>query len=245
MNGAAPSDWPYPRWISHRGAGRRAPENTLAAFRLGARLGYRMFECDVQVSADGVPFLLHDDTLERTTNAKGLACTHTWAELRSLDAGSWHSPAFVGEPVASLDEVGRFCREGGLFLNLELKPSPGEASRCGHVVAQAVTRDWAGQANWPLLSSFTPEALRAARDVAPHLPRALLLDELLPDSLELAQSLGCVAIVAENRLWTPELMGKVNAYRLHGVTYTVNTAERALELLELGLSGVITDTLLF
>ena len=62
-------DWPYPRWIAHRGAGRLAPENTLAAFRLGASHGYRMFECDVKLSADGLPFLMHDATLQRTTNA--------------------------------------------------------------------------------------------------------------------------------------------------------------------------------
>ena len=61
-------NWPYPRWIAHRGAGKLAPENTLAAFRLGASHGYRMFECDVKLSADGIPFLLHDATLERTSN---------------------------------------------------------------------------------------------------------------------------------------------------------------------------------
>ena len=65
--------WPYPRWIAHRGAGKLAPENTLAAFRLGARHGYRMFECDAKLSSDGVLFLLHDATLERTTNGRGTA----------------------------------------------------------------------------------------------------------------------------------------------------------------------------
>src|SRR5690606_33654791 len=63
--------WPYPLWIAHRGAGKLAPENTLAAFRLGAAYGYRAFECDVKLSADGVPFLLHDATLERTTDGQG------------------------------------------------------------------------------------------------------------------------------------------------------------------------------
>ncbi|HQC99297.1 MAG TPA: glycerophosphodiester phosphodiesterase family protein, partial [Aquabacterium sp.] len=67
------SPWPYPFWIAHRGAGRLAPENTLAAFRLGARHGYRMFECDAKLSADGVVFLLHDSTLERTTSGQGTA----------------------------------------------------------------------------------------------------------------------------------------------------------------------------
>ena len=71
-------NWPYPRWIAHRGAGKLAPENTLAAFKLGASHGYRMFECDVKLSSDGVPFLLHDSTLERTTSGKGMAGEQTW-----------------------------------------------------------------------------------------------------------------------------------------------------------------------
>ena len=95
-------DWPYPLWIAHRGAGILAPENTLAAFRVGASFGYRAFECDVKLSADGVPFLLHDDTLERTTPASGTAGARPWAELARLDAGAWHSRTYAGEPLPSL-----------------------------------------------------------------------------------------------------------------------------------------------
>ena len=77
--------WPFPLWIAHRGAGKLAPENTLAAFRLGAAHGYRAFECDVKLSADGVPFLLHDDTLERTSNGQGIAGEQPWAVISQLD----------------------------------------------------------------------------------------------------------------------------------------------------------------
>src|SRR5918994_7773758 len=97
--------WPYPRWIAHRGAGRLAPENTLAAFRVGAQHGYAAFECDVKLSADGVPFLLHDATLDRTTNGRGIAGDRLWAELSRLDAGSWHGRAYAGEPLPTLDAV--------------------------------------------------------------------------------------------------------------------------------------------
>jgi glycerophosphoryl diester phosphodiesterase len=85
------TDWPYPLWIAHRGAGKLAPENTLAAFRVGASHGYRGFECDVKLSADGVPFLLHDDTLDRTSSGDGVAGTRAWSDLARLDAGGWHS----------------------------------------------------------------------------------------------------------------------------------------------------------
>lgn len=242
MNGS--SIWPYPQWIAHRGAGRRAPENTLAALRLGASLGYRMFECDVQVSADGVPFLLHDDSLERTTSGRGLACARTWSELQALDAGNWHSAAHAGEPIPGLDAVGRFCRERGLLLNLEIKPSPGQQERCGRLIAQAVARDWVGQGTMPLLSSFSSEALRAAREAMPELPRALLLDALPPDSLALAHSLGCVAVIPEDRLWSAAFMRQASALGLRGLSYTVNDPARARQLLEIGLAGLITDSLL-
>ncbi|HEX7638926.1 MAG TPA: glycerophosphodiester phosphodiesterase family protein, partial [Burkholderiaceae bacterium] len=104
------ADWPYPFWIAHRGAGRRAPENTLAAFREGASQGFRMFECDVKLSADDVPFLLHDSELGRTTSGTGRAGDLPWSELARLDAGAWLHPRWAGEPPATLEAVARFVR---------------------------------------------------------------------------------------------------------------------------------------
>ena len=101
----AMTPWPYPLWIAHRGAGALAPENTLAAFRVGAQHGYRAFECDVKLSADGLLFLLHDATLERTTNGTGTAGDKPWSKLSRLDAGSWHGRSFAGEPMPSLDAI--------------------------------------------------------------------------------------------------------------------------------------------
>ena len=118
-------DWPYPRIVAHRGAGKVAPENTLAALRLGHAHGHRMAEFDVKLSADGVAFLLHDATLERTTDGSGRADGRTWRELSQLDAGAWHSPAYAGEPLPTLAAVARFCRANGMAVNIEIKPSPG------------------------------------------------------------------------------------------------------------------------
>ncbi|HWZ74476.1 MAG TPA: glycerophosphodiester phosphodiesterase family protein, partial [Casimicrobiaceae bacterium] len=101
--------WPYPRYIAHRGGGKLAPENTLAAMRTGYALGYRMVEFDVKLSADSVPFLLHDDTLDRTTSGRGRADALTWTELSKLDAGRWHSPAFAGEPLPMLEQVAHWA----------------------------------------------------------------------------------------------------------------------------------------
>ena len=135
-------NWPYPRWIAHRGAGKLAPENTLAAFKLGANHGYRMFECDVKLSADGVPFLLHDDTLNRTTTGKGIAGQQTWNALSQLDAGSWHSRSFAGEPLPTLANIAQFFLKNGYFLNIEIKPTPGLEAETGKIVAENAAHLW-------------------------------------------------------------------------------------------------------
>ena len=233
--------WPYPRWIAHRGAGKLAPENTLAAFRLGARYGYRAFECDVKLSADGLPFLLHDATLERTSNGVGAAGEQRWHELSQLDAGGWHSRAYAGEPLPSLRGVAAFVQRNGFALDLEIKPSPGTDSHTGAVVATEVARRWHGQARVPLLSSFQADALRAARDAAPELPRALLLDQLPDDAVDAAGALGCVAVITDHKLMDAALITRLHGSGLRALVYTVNEPERAQQLLAIGIDGIVTD----
>ena len=117
--------WPYPKLFAHRGGGKLAPENTLAAIRLGHSLGYRAAEFDVKLSRNGVAMLLHDATLERTTNGKGDAGSCEWELLAQLDAGSWHSEAFKGEPLARFDAIAKYLKSVGMIANVEIKPSPG------------------------------------------------------------------------------------------------------------------------
>jgi glycerophosphoryl diester phosphodiesterase len=234
------SPWPYPFWIAHRGAGKLAPENTLAAFKLGASFGYRAFECDVKLSRDGVPFLLHDPDLTRTTGQYGIASERSWNELSTLDAGSWHSPAYAGEPLPSLEAIARFCINGGHRLNIEIKPTPGDETRTGHQVALAAARLWSGQPA-PLLSSFQVAALVAAQQSAPELPRALLLDKLQAGWLQTALDLQCVAVVARYNLFDEAMVGELQAAGLHALAYTVNDAGVAQRLQALGVIGLITD----
>jgi len=238
------NDWPYPRWVAHRGAGKLAPENTLAAFRLGAHYGYRMFECDVKLSADEVPFLLHDATLDRTTNGHGIAGQLSWAELSRLDAGNWHSRAYAGEPIASLEAVARYCLGNGFALNIEIKPTPGAESLTGALVADATARLWANApagAMAPLLTSFSPDALEAAQTAQPQLPRGLLLEQLWTGWLETALRLGCVAVVCNQALWDESSVRQARSAGLRMSSYTVNDEWAAERLLELGTDAIITD----
>jgi glycerophosphoryl diester phosphodiesterase len=233
--------WPYPRWVAHRGAGKLAPENTLAAFRLGAAHGYRMFECDAKLSADGVVFLMHDATLERTTNGHGTGGDLPWQALSQLDAGSWHSRTFAGEPLPTLQALARFCQANGFHLNIEIKPTPGTETVTGEAVARLAAELWQAAPVPPLLTSFKPEALAAARQAAPDLPRGLLVDTLWEGWLEKAQELGCTAVVANQSLWNATNVAQVHGAGLRCLSYTVNDQKAAEHLLALGTDGIITD----
>jgi len=241
--------WPYPRWVAHRGAGKLAPENTLAAFRTGAGYGYRMFECDVKLSADGIPFLMHDATLERTTNAAdalghGLSMVggeHPWSTLALLDAGSWHSRSYAGEPLPTFEAIARYCLNNAYFLNIEIKATPGLEHHTGEVVARHAARLWHGASVPPLLTSFDVASLEGAQQAQPELPRGLLLEELWTGWLETALRLGCVAVVCDQVLWDSASMAQAKSAGLRTLSYTVNEGKEAQRLLDLGLDGVITD----
>ena len=238
---AVPASWPYPLWIAHRGAGKLAPENTLAAFRVGASHGFRAFECDVKLSADGVPFLLHDATLQRTTSGHGVAGTLDWSVLARLDAGSWHSRAYAGEPLPSLDGVAAFCLRNGHALNIEIKPTPGTEAATGRAVALEAARLWSGAAVPPLLSSFEPEALRAAQAAVPQLPRALLLDSLRAGWFDEARALGCVGVVTNYAVMDAGVLAQVHGAGMRALVYTVNDPAEVLRLVGMGIDGIITD----
>ena len=233
--------WPYPFWIAHRGAGKLAPENTLAAFRLGARHGYRMFECDAKLSADGVVFLLHDDSLPRTTNGAGTAGDLPWGALAQLDAGGWHSRAYAGEPIPTLENLARWCLANRLLLDIEIKPTPGLEEATGRAVAELAARLWQGVPVPPLLTSFRPESLLGARQTAPELPRGLLLDTLWDGCLDIARQLDCVAVVCNHALWDAALVARVRGQGMRCLSYTVNDEWAAERLIGLGTDGLVTD----
>lgn len=233
--------WPYPPLIAHRGAGRLAPENTLAAFRLGHAYGYRAFEFDVKLSSDGKSFLLHDDTLERTSNGQGRADALTLGELAQLDAGSWHSADYAGEPLAVLSAVARYLLANESLANIEIKPVPGCEQQTGAAVALDAANLWRQSTVPPLLSSFSLEALQAAASAASHLPRALLLDSWQDDWPRLLTLCGASALAINEAALDEARVVAVRAAGVRLLCYTVNEPERAAALLTWGVDSVITD----
>jgi glycerophosphoryl diester phosphodiesterase len=236
-----PAGWPYPRHCAHRGAGKLAPENTLAALRLGASLGYRMFEFDAKLSGDGTLILMHDSTLDRTTSGRARVSARSLGELMKLDAGSWHSAAYAGEGIPTLWRTGTWLLANGLMANIEIKPCPGREAETGAAVAIEAAQLWRAAPAAPLLSSFSVAALEAARGASPQLPRALLVDQLPADWLQCCQALGCVALNVQHQRLSRELIAEAHQAGLRVMTYTVNDVARAGELFGWGLDCLITD----
>jgi glycerophosphoryl diester phosphodiesterase len=235
--------WPYPGLVAHRGGGSLAPENTLGAIRLGQSLGYRMHEIDVKLSKDEVPFLLHDATLERTTSGKGPSCERTWAELQEYDSGAWHSEAFRGERLPSFEAVARALQEKGTLINVEIKPSPGFEARTGELVAQAAAELWRGADIPPLLSSFSFEALMAAKRAVPHLPRGFLTKDIVGADWKRLEDLEAVSVHTDHRTFLMENLDVAHRSGLRVLLYTVNDPEKARSYLDAGVDSLVTDNL--
>lgn len=233
--------WPYPRAVAHRGGGTLAPENTLAGIRTGVKFGLKMIEFDAKLSADNVVFLLHDDNVDRTSDGKGAAAQMDYASIAALDAGSWFDAAFSGEHMPTLDEVAGACLQYGLAANIEIKPCPGRDALTGEIVAQQAARLWRSHPCAPLLSSFSYDALRAARDAAPALPRGLLFSSLPPDWREQVKSLDCVSLHVNHRVLDEALVLDIKAEGLKILVYTVNELARARELAAWGVDAICTD----
>ena len=172
---------------------------------------------------------------------QGTAGERPWGELAQLDAGSWHSRAYAGEPLPTFDNAARFCIANGLHLDVEIKPTPGQELPTGRAVGQAAARLWQRAAVPPLLTSFQADALGAAADAARALPRGLLLDTLWEGWHARATQLGVRAIVCNHALWDAALVDQVHAAGWRALSYTVNDEWAAQRLVALGTDGVVTD----
>lgn len=218
---------------AHRGASAEAPENTLAAFRAALETGADGVELDVHLSADGVPVVIHDTTLERTTNGSGAVADYLAAELAALDAGSWFSPYFPGEPVPTLGEVLALLA-GRLRVNIEIKDAAAALATLG-VVREFPAAD-------VILSSFDRAALQALRHADAQVPLAVLSDEpgwhrLLPAALELRAS----ALHLRADLISRPLLAAARTAGLPVLVWTVDDPGQARSLLRAGVAGLFAN----
>lgn len=229
-------NWPYPRIVAHRGGGALAPENTLGAIRLGASMGFKGVEFDVMLAGDGTPVVIHDETVDRTTDGKGSVAGMTYEELSRFRIGK-------DDRIPSYEEVVRLCRELGLWANVEIKPAQGHERRTGEAVARMTLDLWQGAPLGPLLSSFSIDALAAARSVAPELPRGYLVGKVPADWPETMKRLGCVALHCNFKALNGKLAADIHEAGYAILLWTVNDPAEARRLLAIGANCLVTDAL--
>ncbi|MCS7252244.1 MAG: hypothetical protein NZ572_07455 [Thermoflexus sp.] len=227
--------------LAHRGANRMAPENTLRAFRLALEQGADGLELDVHLSRDGVPVVLHDADLRRTTNGSGWVWEKTVAELKALDAGGWMDPRFAGERIPTLEEVFETFGKWALY-NIELKAFTPRSAALVRAVVERV-RGY-GLADQVLLSSFNPLALRWAWRLGPEIPRGLLVGPELPLPLRRAWFAFLAPHQARHldfRIIDERTVSWCHRRGYEVVAWTVNETAEMRRLIHLGVAAIITD----
>jgi glycerophosphoryl diester phosphodiesterase len=228
--------WPYPRIVAHRGGGALAPENTLGAIRLGASMGFAGVEFDVMLSGDAMPVIIHDETVDRTTDGRGEVPRLSYAELSKFRIGK-------DERIPTFEEAARLCRDLGVWANVEIKPARGHERATGLAVAPRARELWRGAALPPVLSSFSTVALEAALEAAPELPRGYLVDKIPPDWRQTLQRLGCVALHCNHKYMSEALAAEAHGAGYAILLWTVNDPAIARQMLAFGADCLVTDAL--
>ncbi|MDR3518680.1 MAG: glycerophosphodiester phosphodiesterase [Azospirillaceae bacterium] len=230
-----------PLLIGHRGARDDAPENTLAGLREAARQGAAWVEIDVTLSRDGVPILMHDDDLDRTTDGQGPVNDRDWAEISRLDAGRWFGPAFAGEPVPSLATYLTLVLHLGLGINLEIKPCAGRDAETAARALDVARSIWPAMRPPPLISSFSVASLKAARDLAADWPRGYLMETLADPWSIVADEIGALALHIDHEELDAAKVAAIQRTGRKVLAYTVNDVARARLLFDWGVAALFTD----
>lgn len=228
-----------PRVVAHRGYSRITPENSLVAMTTGHLAGADWVETDVATNADGVPYILHDNTVDRTTDGTGALSALRSGYLDTLDAGSWFNPVFTGQKLPSLDALLDRVKGDNSKLLLEIKgpETPAEVAR---IVAAVRAKGLLGRT---LVQSFDEAVVRASLAAEPDLPAALLRGALDADPVAKARELG---VVAYNPSWDaikgrPEAIKQLNAAGVAVMPYTVDNADEWAKMDAAGVDGIITN----
>ncbi len=220
--------------IAHRGASHLAPENTLAAFRKAAELGVKWVEFDVMLAACGEVVVIHDETLDRTTNGKGNVCDFPYSYLKTLDAGS-------GEKIPTLKEVIELLREWGLTANIEIKPSVGKEEETVKKVLHVVDQYWHASMKPPLISSFSLMVLNYLRQYSKTHFLAYLMHDWNPDWKKISDELNCVSVDIHYKILNQARVNEVKATNRFVFSYTVDDPLIAQQLFDLGVDAIFTN----
>jgi glycerophosphoryl diester phosphodiesterase len=227
-----------PMIIAHRGARGMAPENTLAAFRLGLSQGCEGIELDVHLTADEEIVVCHDLTLDRTTNGKGLIVEKSLSEIKTYDAGSWFGDDFKGETIPTLDEVFDLVPDT-IMINVEVKYS--YECRMENKLVEFLRRR--NRLNHVIVSSFDHKCVRRIKQMEPEVKIGLLYQSNLLDPTAYAHSFDVevYSLHPYFQMLDIEDVRKATENGIYVYPYTANEEKDLLQLSDFGVSGIITD----
>jgi glycerophosphoryl diester phosphodiesterase len=223
--------------IGHRGASGHAPENTMASFRRAVELGATFIETDLRLSRDARFVAIHDATLDRTTNGKGLVRDFTLEQLRGLDAGSWYDAKFAGERIPTIEEILDFAHDADVVFYLEVKQE--SAWGMHHGLVEALRK--AKEAARAVVISFDPRLLEDVRRLDSTQMTGLLYEHALANPIEAAKKVGARQIEPRADLVTKEVVEAAHRADLQVAAWTENEPEKMRALIAAGVNGIMTD----
>lgn len=230
--------------IGHRGASAYFPENTISAFRAAYEMGAEMIELDILLSKDGVPVAIHDETLDRTTNGKGLVADYSLEELRKLDAGLWFGEEHAGEQIPTLEEVLEFAK-GKIALNIEIKTEAVTDVLSGGIEEKALSLvKKYGMEDYVLFSSFDYRAISHLKQLDVDISAALLYEKSQSAGRtpsELIQDYEADAFNCSRRQFSKRWAQDTEEHNIPVFVYTVNNKRHMEKVIKQGASGIFSD----
>ncbi|MBI2119375.1 MAG: hypothetical protein HYT97_07090 [Elusimicrobia bacterium] len=231
--------------IGHRGAMGHAPENTLASFICGQKLGADMLECDIHLSKDRKCVVMHDESVERTTNGHGQIRNLTASNIKRLDAGSWYSKKNVGERALLLEELldwikeQKSCLGRPLGLAIEIKNEPIRYLDIEKVAIEIVKKK--KMESRTIFISFDHGVVKRAKSLEPNIPTGILYREPLADTFKRAKELKVDAIFPRRHLITKTLVQNAHKHKLFVATWTVNEVKEMKKIFGIGIDAIATN----
>jgi glycerophosphoryl diester phosphodiesterase len=225
--------------FAHRGASRRCPENTMIAFKTAHQLGAHGIELDVQLSKDGIPVVIHDYYLKRTTNGSGYIKDKTLSELKKLDAGSWFSKKYKNERIPSLEEVFEWITFNSLLVNVELKNQDITYEGLEEKVI-ALIHHYQLQKR-VILSSFNHNSLLTVNNIDSKIETAPIYKAKLHEPWNYAKSLNAKGVHPHYKTLTKESIHNFHKHNLSVRPYTINNEKVMRTFIHWNIDAIITD----
>lgn len=230
--------------IGHRGASAYYPENTMGAFKAAYDMGAEMIEMDILLSKDGIPVVIHDETLNRTTSGKGKVVDYTYEELANLDAGSWFGEKHSHERIPTLEEVLIFAR-GKIALNIEIKAEAvtdelknGIEEKAYELVKKYDMKDHV------LFSSFDYRSVAHLKELDVNIAVGLLYDKQQSEGMgpkQLVDTYEADAFNCSYRQFSKKWAKEAAGANIPVFVYTVNSERKMRKMIKRGVNGIFSD----